>query len=175
MARRSTPKTPGLTKGHREIIKGLKAADVRVVSSVTDTYLGPLLVGIGQDPFFDAVPACSEEEAVTITAGAALAGRKSAAIFQNAGLFSSGRGIALAQNYHVPVLMLVSHRGDDRDPLYYHTYKGKRTVPLLNGLDVSCTHTTEREPLANQVQRAVAYVHEANQPFALLMTRRDLV
>lgn len=171
----SSTRTPGLTQGHRSVIKGLKRAEVRVVSSVTDTNIGPLITAIGKDPFFDAVPACSEEEAVTIAAGAALAGRRSAAIFQNAGLFSSGRGIALAQTYHAPVLLLVSHRGDHRDPLYYHTYKGKRTESLLRGLDVSCAHTIRGEPLADQVARGVEYVYEMNQPFALLMTRSDLV
>lgn len=173
VAKRPSPSAP-LPKGCREIIRGLKAADVRVVSGVTDTYIGPLLVAVTEDPFFSSVPACGEEEAVAIAAGAALAGRRSATLFQNAGLFSSGRGIALAQAYHAPVLLLVSHRGDHLDPLYYHTYKGKKTGPLLEGLGVSYAHTTREEPLAEQVERAVQYVLEASQPFALLLTRRDL-
>ena len=168
-------KSSGLSRGCREIIKGLKEADVRVVSSVTDTLIGPLIEAVGRDPFFSAVPACSEEEAVAVAAGAALAGRRSTAIFQNVGLLSSGRGIALAQTYQVPLVMLLSHRGDYRDPLHYHIYKGRTTEPVLQGLGVSYAHTTTEEPLAEQVHRAVRYVYEADQPFALLLTRRDLV
>lgn len=173
MAKRPSPSAP-LPKGCREVIRGLKAADVRVVSSLTDTYIGPLIEAIGRDPFFCSVPVCSEEEAVAVAAGAALAGRRSATIFQNVGLLSSGRGIALAQAYHAPVLMLVSHRGDHRDPLFYHIYKGRTTEPLLEALGVAYAHATPGEPLAEQVSRGVQYALEANQPFTLLLNKRDL-
>ena len=172
---KKTRKSPGLPKGCREIIRGLKAADVRILSSVTDTYIGPLIAAVAKDRFFESVRCCSEEETIAVAAGAALAGRRSACIFQNAGLLSSGRGVALAQEYHAPTLMLISHRGTHRDdPLYYHIYKGRTTEPMLDGLGVGFAHASREEPLADQVARAVAYVHEAVQPFALLLSKGDL-
>ncbi len=172
---KKTSKTSGLSKGCREIIRGLKAAEVRVLSSVTDTYIGPLIAAVAADRYFESVRCCSEEEAVAVAAGAALAGQKSACVFQNAGLLSSGRGVALAQTYHAPTLMLISHRGTHRDdPLYYHVYKGRTTEPMLEGLGVSFAHASREEPLGAQVARAVAYVHEAEQPFALLLSKEDL-
>jgi sulfopyruvate decarboxylase TPP-binding subunit len=168
-------KAPALSKGCREIIKGMKAADVRVFSSVTDTYIGPMIAAIAEDGFFNSVRCCSEEEAVAIAAGAALAGRKSVCAFQNAGLFSSGRGVVLAQDFHVPVLMLISHRGSHLDPMYYHTYKGKLTEPLLGGLGVPFAHATSDEPLSEQVSRAVQYTLEASQPFGLLLSKGVLI
>jgi sulfopyruvate decarboxylase TPP-binding subunit len=172
---KKTRKTSGLSKGCREIIRGLKAAEVRVLSSVTDTYIGPLIAAVAADRYFESVRCCSEEEAVAVAAGAALAGEKSACVFQNAGLLSSGRGVALAQTYHAPMLMLISHRGSHRDdPLYYHVYKGRTTEPMLEGLGVSFAHASREEPLSAQVARGVAYVHEAEQPFALLLSKGDL-
>jgi sulfopyruvate decarboxylase TPP-binding subunit len=164
----------GLSKGCREIIKGLKAADVRVFSSVTDTYIGSLIGTVADDPFFRSVRCCSEEEAVAVAVGASLAGQRSVCIFQNAGLLSSGRGVALAQWVHAPTLILLSHRGDHRDPVYFHIYKGRTTEPMLDGLGVGYAHATQDEPLSVQVARSIQYVHEAHQPFVLLLSKRDV-
>ena len=163
-----------LPKGCHNVIKGLKSADVRVLAMVTDTNIAPMIAEVSNDPFFNSVRCCSEEEAVAVAAGAALAGRRSATIFQNAGLFSSGRGIALAQTVSASVVMLVSHRGDDQDPVPYHLYKGEKTEPLLSALGVRLAHANPEQPLEEQVVRAVEYAQAARGPFALLLSRRDL-
>lgn len=164
----------GEDKRYREIWKGLEEAKVRVVTFVPDSLIGPLLLEIQAHPAFRAVQACSEEEAIAIAAGAALAGERSASIFQNAGLFSSGRAVSLAQVYHVPLLLLIGYRGDHRDPVPYHIYKGKATEPLLRALGVAYALAHPSEPLARQVVQAVEYVQTANQPIALLLSRTEL-
>ena len=60
-----------------------------------------------------------EEEGVGISAGAHLAGVKSAMLMQNHGFLASVNGIvSCAQLYRIPLLMLISHRGEfgERDP-----------------------------------------------------------
>ena len=55
-----------MPRGCREILKGLKKADVRVVSGVSDTYIGPIMESVRKDSFFRAVPVCCEEESVAV-------------------------------------------------------------------------------------------------------------
>lgn len=167
--------THPLPKGCKAVIQGLKSANVRVLAMVTDTNIAPMITEIFEDPFFHSVRCCSEEEAIAIATGATLTGRRSAAIFQNAGLFSSGRGIVLAQTVSAPVLMLVSHRGGDRESVIpYHIYKGEKTKPLLNALRVHQTKISSEQPIEVQIARAVDYAEAANEPFALLLSEKDL-
>ena len=76
-----------------------------------------------------------EEEGVGISAGAHLAGVKSAMLMQNHGFLASINGIvSCAQLYRIPLLMLVSYRGEfgERDP--WQTEGGGVTEDLLRAL-----------------------------------------
>ena len=71
------------------------------------------------DPEMTLVRLAKEEEGVGISAGAHLAGVKSAMLMQNHGFLASINGIvSCAQLYRIPLLMLISHRGEfgERDP-----------------------------------------------------------
>ena len=76
-----------------------------------------------------------EEEGVGISAGAHLAGVKSAMLMQNHGFLASINGIvSCAQLYRIPLLMLISYRGEfgERDP--WQTEGGGVTEDLLRAL-----------------------------------------
>ena len=78
-----------------------------------------------------------EEEGVGISAGAHLAGVKSAMLMQNHGFLASINGIvSCAQLYRIPLLMLISHRGEfgERDP--WQTEGGGVTEDLLRALRI---------------------------------------
>ena len=71
------------------------------------------------DPEMTLVRLAKEEEGVGISAGAHLAGVKSAMLMQNHGFLASINGIvSCAQLYRIPLLMLISYRGEfgERDP-----------------------------------------------------------
>ena len=78
-----------------------------------------------------------EEEGVGISAGAHLAGVKSAMLMQNHGFLASINGIvSCAQLYRIPLLMLISYRGEfgERDP--WQTEGGGVTEDLLRALRI---------------------------------------
>src|SRR5688500_19784546 len=91
----------------------LKAADVRLVSALPETWLVHLIRMAEDDPEMTLVRLAKEEEGVGISAGAHLAGVKSAMLMQNHGFLASVNGIvSLAHLYHIPLLMLISFRGE---------------------------------------------------------------
>ena len=161
--------------GARQIAAGMAAGRVGVAAFVPDTWIGRLLEEVARVPGLRAVAACREEEALAIACGANLAGRRGAALIQNAGLLNCG-GIlgSLVELYRVPLFLLVSYRGDYRDPLFYHAPKGRHTEPFLRALGIPYALADRRGDLAQQVRRGIEYAEEARGAFALLFSGEDL-
>src|SRR5216684_9381839 len=91
----------------------LKDVGVRIVSALPETWLVHLIRLAEEDSEMQLVRLAKEEEGVGISAGAHLAGVKSAMLMQNHGFLASINGIvSCAQLYRIPLLMLVSFRGD---------------------------------------------------------------
>src|SRR5947208_13114318 len=90
----------------------LKAAGVRIVSALPETWLVHLIRMAEDDPDMVLVRLAKEEEGVGISAGTHLAGARSAMLMQNHGFLASINGIVSgAMLYRIPLLMLISDRG----------------------------------------------------------------
>src|SRR5712675_523301 len=121
----------------RLIYDALKACDVRLISALPETWLVHLVRMAEDDPDMTLVRLAKEEEGVGISAGAHLAGVKSAMLMQNHGFLASVNGIvSCAQLYRIPLLMLISHRGEfgEKDP--WQTEGGGVTEHVLDALRI---------------------------------------
>lgn len=164
-----------LGAGARAVVEGLLAARVEVVASVPDSWAGPLLARLAAEPGVRSSVATREEEAIGICCGAALAGTRSAAILQNSGFMNCGSILTtLVHLYRLPLFVLLSFRGSPRDPIFFHTPKGRVTEPFLAALDIPYAHADRREDLARQVVRGIEYAEASEGPFALLLGAEDL-
>src|SRR3954467_9552113 len=95
------------------VYDALKASGIRLMSSLPETWLVHLIRMAEDDPDMILVRLAKEEEGVGISAGAHLAGGPSAILMQNHGFLASINGIvSCAQLYRIPLLMLISYRGD---------------------------------------------------------------
>lgn len=113
-----------------------------------------------------------EEEGVGISAGAYLAGTKSAMLMQNHGFLASINGIVSgAQLYRIPLLMLISYRGEfgERDP--WQTEGGGVTEPLLRALRIPYRRLEDPSHVAGRIAKAQTLAYAANRPVALLLCR----
>src|SRR6187455_3568377 len=119
------------------IYDALKACDIRLMSALPETWLVHLIRMADDDPDMMLVRLAKEEEGVGISAGAHLAGVKSAMLMQNHGFLASINGIvSCAQLYRIPLLMLISDRGSfgEKDP--WQTEGGGVTEDLLRALRI---------------------------------------
>src|SRR5512147_1310882 len=138
----------------RLIYDALKACDVKIISALPETWLVHLIRMADEDPEMILVRLAKEEEGVGISAGAHLAGVKSAMLMQNHGFLASINGIvSCAQLYRIPLLMLISHRGEfgERDP--WQTEGGLVTVPLLDALRIPYARLDSRGDVAPRVKK----------------------
>jgi sulfopyruvate decarboxylase subunit alpha len=70
--------------------------------------------------------------------------------------------------------MLVSYRGDERDPVYYHVPKGRMTEPTLAAWGIRYARAGGPAAIGAQIARGLDWVREANAPFVLLFSAEDL-
>src|SRR5919205_3628673 len=151
---------PVSVKNSRLIYDALKACDIRLISALPETWLVHLIRMADEDPEVTLVRLAKEEEGVGIGAGAHLAGVKSAMLMQNHGFLASINGIvSLAQLYRIPLLMLISYRGEfgERDP--WQTEGGAVTEDLLQTLRIPFAYLDDPARVAHRIRKAQTLAH----------------
>src|SRR5690349_20226509 len=150
----------------------MRDVGVRIVSALPEMWLVHLIRMAEEDPEMMLVRLAKEEEGVGITAGAHLVGVKSAMLMQNHGLLASVNGIvSCAQLYRIPLLMLISHRGEfgERDP--WQTEGGAVTEEILRALRIPFAYLDRVDHVAHRIAKAQTLVLSSNKPTALLLCR----
>ena len=150
----------------------LKAVGVRIVSALPETWLVHLIRMAEDDAEMTLVRLAKEEEGVGISAGAHLAGVKSAMLMQNHGFLASVNGIvSCAQLYRIPLLMLISARGEfgERDP--WQTEGGLITEHVLDALRIPFDRLDAPEQVGKKIVKAQTLAYSASRPVALLLGR----
>src|SRR5260221_11447848 len=164
--------SPVSTASSRVIYDALKASGVRLMSALPETWLVHLIRMAEDDPEMTLVRLAKEEEGVGISAGAHLAGVKSAMLMQNDGFLASIHGIvSCAQLYHIPLLMLISYRGDFGEGDPWQTEGGGVTEDVLRALRIPFAYLDSQGHVASRVRKAQTLAQSANKPVALLLCR----
>lgn len=163
---------PVSVKNSQLIYDALKSCDIRMMSALPETWLVHLIRMAEDDPEVTLVRLAKEEEGVGISAGAHLAGVKSAMMMQNHGFLQSINGIvSLTHLYKIPLLMLISYRGDfgERDP--WQTQGGGVTEVLLRDLGIPYQMLEDPSHVASRIRKGQALAESALKPVALLLCR----
>src|SRR5437868_12164589 len=160
------------TTSSEVIYESLKASGVRLMSALPETWLVHLIRMAEDDPEMTLVRLAKEEEGVGLSMGAHLAGVKSAMLMQNHGFLASINGIVSgAQLYRIPLVMLISHRGEfgERDP--WQTEGGGVTEHVLQALRIPYVLLEAPEHVSRRIHKAQTLAHSASRPVALLLCR----
>lgn len=119
------------------VYRGMRRVGIDFVTSVPCVNLQELLTLIGADKDIIHLPVTREEEGVGICAGAWMGGRRPALLMQNSGLGNSINALAsLDLLYKIPLLMIISHRGGEGEPIIGQVPMGRLTVPLLDAMNI---------------------------------------
>lgn len=154
------------------VYEGIKAAGIRFISALPETWLVYLLQLAEDDPEMCLVEVAKEEEAIGIAAGAYFAGAPNALLMQNHGFFGSINGVvSLALLYRIPLLMLIAHRGHIGEPYPWHTQGGILTEPVIRSLGIPFDYARDPHRVAQQIREAQTFALSSLSPVALLLTR----
>jgi len=164
---------PVSLENSRIVFNALKASGVKIMSALPETWLVHLITMAEADPETTLIRLTREEEAIGISAGAHLAGVRSALLMQNHGFLASINPIvSLAFLYKIPLLMLISYRGHmgERDP--WQTAGGRATERLLRALDIPYDHLTNPTDVDRQIPEAQTLAESSLTPVGLLLSRQ---
>jgi sulfopyruvate decarboxylase alpha subunit len=117
--------------------------------------------------------ATREEEAVGIAAGLYLGGERVALMMQSSGIGNALNGLAsLLVAYQIPVLLVVSMRGDPGEWNWAQVPMGRAVAPVLDALGIQHLAVERPEEAARTVAACGALAFGTRQPAAVLLPRR---
>ena len=152
-------------------LAGLKEAGIDFVSGLPDGWQRNLHELIEADPGIRYVPVCNEGVGFSVCAGAWLGGRKTALIMENSGLRVAAEYIArISLGCGIPVLLLLSYRGDLGDTEHWAIPHGIVAEPLLHALRIPYLVIREKEKLRPAIKRAQRLAEAQLQPAAVLIS-----
>jgi sulfopyruvate decarboxylase subunit alpha len=156
----------------RAVYEALRTHDVGLVSALPETWLVHLIRMAEDDPRMILVRLAKEEEGVGVSAGAHLAGTRSAMLMQNHGFLASINGIVSgAQLFRIPLLMLISDRGTFGEPDPWQTEGGLVTEHVLTALRIPFTRLDEPQRCHRVIGDALTLAYASNRPVAVLLGR----
>jgi sulfopyruvate decarboxylase TPP-binding subunit len=155
----------------KRLVQSLKDAGINFVTYLPETRLSQIIPLLRDDPDLELIAVSSEQEAVTIAAGATLGGKQAAVYMENTGIYVSSYSLlTVGKQLGVPVLLIVGYLGgvpDQRNSFLYATI-GKHTIPVLQGMGIDYMLLEDGINLEVKIQDAVRGANALRAPFALL-------
>jgi sulfopyruvate decarboxylase subunit alpha len=153
------------------VIEGLKVAGINHLTVLSESWLFEVHRLLEADPFFKIIPVANEGDGVSICAGLWLGGKRAAILMENSGLRVACETLARLQG--LPVLMLMSYRGDWGDPPWWANSMGATTEPILTALRIPYSVVRGDDEIVSKVGQAVK-TQGAYRSHAALLFGREL-
>ena len=165
---------PALPTWPDEIYRVLKDAGIRQVAMVPDAGHSRLIRSFEADPETRVVTLTTEEEGVAMLAGAWLGGERGVLLLQSSGVGNCINMLSLPVICHMPLLMIVTMRGDWGEFNPWQIPMGQGTRPSLEAMGVIVNKVDEPHLVASTVQGAAHLAFNTWKPVAVLIGQRVL-
>ncbi|MFQ5517107.1 MAG: sulfopyruvate decarboxylase [Acidimicrobiia bacterium] len=150
---------------------GLQEAGIDFVSGLPDGWQRNLHELIEADPDIRYVPVCNEGVGFSVCAGAWLGGRKTALIMENSGLRVAAEPIArISLGTGVPVVLMMSYRGDLGETEHWGIPHGIVVEPLLKALRIPYRVVRDHRDLRAAIEQAHRLSEAQLLPAAVLVS-----
>jgi sulfopyruvate decarboxylase alpha subunit len=154
------------------IHRALGDLDVRQVAYVPDAGHARLIELCHADPAMRTVSLTTEEEGVALAAGAWLGGQRAVLLLQSSGVGNCINMLALNQVCHLPLLMLVTMRGEWGEFNPWQLPMGQSTAEVLKAAGVIVQRLEAPESAGDTVRAAGNMAFEGQVPVAVLIAQR---
>jgi sulfopyruvate decarboxylase alpha subunit len=170
----SDSQAPALPSWAIGVSDGLWHAGCREVVYVPDNPLSHILAALAAShPVVRATLATREEEAVGIAAGLYLGGARPALLMQSSGLGNTLNAIgSLLVAFQVPVVMIISMRGDSGEWNAAQVPMGRAVVPVLDALGLQHLSVSRDDEAREAVVSLATLAFGTRMPAACLLPRR---
>src|ERR1700690_858661 len=149
------------------VIRGLKKAGVSVACYLPDSLFKELYPALDADPDIRTVRVTNEGEGAAICGGVFLSGKRAALVMENSGLRASIEPLArMGLGAGIPVIMLMSYRGDLGENNWWAVPHGMTMAPLLDAMRIPYRVVAREDEIERSISDAfswsyAAYYHSA--------------
>jgi len=155
-----------------EIHRILREQNVRQVAYVPDSGHARLIELARADRRMRAIPLTTEEEGVALAAGAWLGGEKSVLLLQSSGVGNCINMLGMVQECRVPLLMLVTMRGQWGEFNPWQVPMSQATAPSLAAMGVVVQVVDNADEVAETIAAAARLTFSTWRTVAVLISQR---
>jgi sulfopyruvate decarboxylase alpha subunit len=154
----------------KSVAAGLMQGGIQHVVYVPDTPLSSILRRLEAEGRVPLTLATREEEGIGIAAGLHLGGQRPAVLMQSSGLGNAINALgSLLISYQIPVLLVISLRGELGEWNVAQVPMGRAVRPILDALGIQHVTPTGTQDLERTVAMAAALAFEVRLPVAYLL------
>ena len=152
----------------KRIVDDFVANDIAFVTTVPCKQLGGVIEEVEARPEIYHIPSNKEDEGMGLCAGAFMGGKRPAIIMQNTAIgVTINTLVTLTQFYRMPLPMLISYRGELKEPVACQAEMPVHTKALLAQLNIPTYHF-HKQADADEFDAILKYTFMCNKPVAIL-------
>ena len=164
--------TPGAAGWPDRLHAVLREVGVRQVGYVPDSGHARLIELARADRQMRAVPLTTEEEGVALAVGACLGGDRCVLLTQSSGVGNCINMLGMAVECRVPLLMLVTMRGEWGEFNPWQLPMAQATEPVLTAMGVIVHRADAAEDIVQTVSAAARLAFNTSRIVAVLISQR---
>jgi sulfopyruvate decarboxylase TPP-binding subunit len=155
----------------RRVADILSEAKANLVASLPDNWIAPMIRHFDADTRFRHVPVNREESAVGICSGAYFTGAPGVALIGASGFLTCIYAITkINYTYQIPMLFLITMRGDPGDPARYHVSNGLYLRSVMDAIGIPFIDIDRYEDL-EKIATAYRHMSVIGRPYVVGMSR----
>ncbi len=152
----------------KKIVDDFVANGISFVTTVPCKQLAGVIEEVEARPEIYHIPSNKEDEGMGLCAGAFMGGKRPAIIMQNTAIgVTVNTLVTLTQFYRMPLPMLISYRGELKEPVACQVEMAVHTKALLAQLSIPTYHFHDPED-ARELDAILKYTFMCNKPVAIL-------
>lgn len=151
-----------------QIVEDLVSNKISFVTTLPCKQLAGVIREVDKCKTILHIPANKEDEGMGLCAGAYMSGKRTMIIMQNTALgVTINTLVTLIQYYRMPLPMLISYRGELREPIACQVEMALHTKALLSQLSIPTYHFSNQEDV-KKLDEILKYTFMCNKPVAIL-------
>jgi sulfopyruvate decarboxylase subunit alpha len=157
------------------IVEQLVVSGIKLVASLPDDWIAPLIRAIDKDDRFKHVPVNREESAIGLCSGAYFGGIPSLALMGASGLMTCVYAITkINYSYHIPLFIFATLRGVIGDPRPHHISNGLYLTRLMDSISLPFLIVEEKKTI-QRIPDAFKHCQAMNRPEVMIFTEAVLL
>ena len=155
-----------------DVHRVMRELDLRQIAYVPDTGLKHIIERVRADKAMRAVPLTTEEEGVALATGAWLGGERAALMLQSSGVGNCINMLGMAIECRIPLLMMVTMRGQWGEFNPWQLPMAQATAPVLTAMGVVVQPVERADEVAETVAAAGKMAFNTGRVVAVQIAQR---